>query len=97
MEQAEFFIQKEEKLERDFVIIQYVLSEEKAMERLYQRAKVSPRSDDNEEAIRKRFAIFADETSQVLKLFEEMGKLVKIDADQSIEKIFEDTKKALAL
>ena len=65
------------------------------MERMAARAKVESRSDDNAEAIKHRFAIFENETTEVLKHFEEMGKLVKIDADQSIEKIFEDTKKAL--
>lgn len=97
MEQAQFFIEKEEKLERDFVVIQYVLSKEKAIERLAGRAKIASRDDDNAEAVKTRFTIFENETTQVLNRFEEMGKLVKIDADQSIEEIFEATKKALAL
>ena len=97
MEQTEFFIQKEEKLERDFVVIQYVLSKEKALERLMNRAKIESRDDDTVEAMHTRFSIFEHETLHVLEHFENMGKLVRIDADQSIEKIFEDTKKALAL
>jgi adenylate kinase family enzyme len=95
MEQADFFIEKEVKLERDFVVIQYVLPKEKAIERLMSRAKLESRDDDTLEAMNTRIAIFENETIPVLKHFEDMGKLVRIDAEGSIEEIFEATKKAL--
>lgn len=97
MEQAQFFIEKEAKLERDFVVIQYVLSKEKAVERLMKRAKIEWRDDDTLEAVNTRIGIFENETMPVLHHFEQMGKLVRVNAEGTIEEIFSATKKALEL
>lgn len=97
MEQANFFVEKEAKLERDYVVIQYVLSREEAIKRMMNRAKIEARDDDTLEVMNKRISIFESETTQVLEYFDSIGKLIKINADASIEEVFEDTKKALWL
>lgn len=48
------------------------------------------RSDDNIETIRKRFKVFNDETMPVLKTFEEKGRLRRVDASASVQRVFEN-------
>jgi adenylate kinase len=48
------------------------------------------RDDDKEEAIAKRLKIYHDETEPVIRHYRDMGKLVTINGERPIEKIFEE-------
>lgn len=50
----------------------------------------SGRSDDNADSLRKRFATYENDTLPVVKHYEKMGKVRRIDADQSPEMVFRD-------
>ena len=95
IEQAQFVEKMMEKYGRDFVIVHYELSKEKAIERIMERAKVQWRADDNEESIKVRLAAFENETMPVINYFKEKGKVITIDADNKIEDIFNETVKLL--
>ncbi|MBU0952869.1 MAG: nucleoside monophosphate kinase [Nanoarchaeota archaeon] len=58
---------------------------------LYQRA------DDWPDAIKQRFKIFREETMPVIRAYQSQGKLVQINADQSVESVFMQIKQALKL
>ncbi len=81
---------REAKYQRDFIWVHFYLSKEKAIERLLQRAKEQNRKDDTEESIIKRLDNFEKETLPVIKYFEQIGKLITIDADQEIEHVYND-------
>jgi len=80
-EQAEYFSQKMEQMGRDFVVIHLELPKEVALERMIKRAKIEGRTDDTSEAMKQRIDIFINETLKVIKHFEELGKVITIDAN----------------
>lgn len=57
--------------------------------------RVSDREDETLHAIRKRIELFHEVTSDVLNYYEKVGKLVKIDGEQSVEKVFADISDAI--
>lgn len=93
--QMYYFLTEEYTHKRGFIGIHYDLSKEKAIERIMERAKKEWREDDTKEAIEKRLSIYEKETTPVIDYLHNMGKIVRIDADQSVEKIFQDTIDAL--
>ena len=95
IEQAKFMESMMEKYNRDFVIIHYELSKEKAIERIMERAKLQRRIDDNEESIKVRLAAFENETLPVINYFKGKWKVISIDADNNIDDIFNETIKFL--
>jgi len=52
--------------------------------------KVSFRVDDTPEGIKKRLGIFNKETMLVIEYYKRKGKVIEINGDQSIEKVFEE-------
>src|ERR1700742_4758017 len=70
--------------------------EEVLEERLLNRGKTSGRSDDNAESIKKRFKTFEETSMPVVEYYEKEGKVVKVDATPSPEKVYEETKTKLA-
>jgi adenylate kinase len=54
-------------------------------------AELTQRADDNEESLRKRLEIYHRDTEPILKKYDS----VKIDGEQSIEKVSDDVLKAL--
>lgn len=74
------------KQKRQMMGICFELSEELAIERM----KLRGRSDDTDAAIRHRLQQYYDQTVPVIDYFDTKGELIRIDADRSIEKIFED-------
>lgn len=66
---------------------------EKTMhERLLDRGKSSGRADDNEESIKKRFRTFVETSMPVVEHFEKEGKVVKVDANKSVDEVYEKVK-----
>lgn len=61
-------------------------------ERLMQRGKTSGRADDNLESIKKRFKTFIDTSLPVVKEFEGQDKVVKVNAMQDPDSVYEDVK-----
>lgn len=95
--QAEFMTKKMEEYQRDYVIIHFELSKEKAIERMKKRAEIEGRSDDTIEAMNTRIDAFMNETLPMIKHFEALGKVVTVNADASIEEVQEELKRKLAL
>ena len=53
------------------------------------------RDDDNEETIRNRLDVYREQTEPVIEYYRERGKLKTIDADGTIDEIYERLKQAL--
>ena len=88
--QMEFLLKMEIEQGREFIAINFDLSREKALERIKQRALEQNRADDVEESIKKRLEAFENETKPVIDYLADMGKVITINADQSIETIFNE-------
>jgi len=70
-------------------------SREKRLERLLKRGEWARRQDDTHEIIQKRFHTYEHVAWQVIDVLERECKLIKIDADQPVERVFEDVYLAL--
>ncbi|KAI9914426.1 hypothetical protein PsorP6_007807 [Peronosclerospora sorghi] len=66
-------------------------SERVMEERLLERGKTSGRTDDNAEAIRKRFHTYLDSTMPVIMHYEKQNKVFKVDATPGPDAVFEAT------
>ncbi|MEZ5034826.1 MAG: adenylate kinase [Chitinophagaceae bacterium] len=65
------------------------VSEEELIKRLLERGKTSGRSDDtNEEVIRKRFAVYSNETQPVADYYKKEEKFYAIKGEGSVAEIF---------
>jgi len=96
-EQAEYFSKRMEQMKRDFVVIHLALPKTIALERMVSRATKEWRKDDTPEAMEHRIDIFMHETLGVIKHFEAMGKVITIDANNSIEHIQAELREKLGL
>ena len=96
LQQMYYFFSQAYKHKRDFIGIHYKLDKEKAVERMMARASVEHRVDDTEKAIRTRLDIYENETQPVIEYLDGLGKIVHINADQSIEKIYQETIQVLS-
>ncbi|HBB04382.1 TPA: hypothetical protein DCZ39_05840 [Patescibacteria group bacterium] len=95
--QAKFFSKKMQEMNRDFVVIHLQLSKEQALERMMKRVAIEGRKDDTPESMEQRIDIFMHETLNVIKHFEEIGKVITIDANGTIEEIENKLRAALGL
>ena len=65
------------------------VTEEELVKRLLNRGKTSGRSDDtNEEVIRKRFAVYNNETTPVAEHYKKARKFQSVKGEGSIDQIF---------
>lgn len=97
MDDAIVFDQKMGKYYREYIVVQFVLSKEKAIERMVKRATLEKRKDDTPETMMTRIDMFEKETLPVIKYFEDMGKLITINADDTIENIQAELTKKLGI
>ncbi len=97
MEQTEFTIKKLKEYGRDYLVIHFELSKEKAIERMKKRAVLESRVDDTPEAMENRIAIFINETLPVIQHFESLGKVITVNADGSIEEVQAELRNKLGL
>ena len=74
-------------------VIYLKVSDKEALWRISGRNDV--REDETLQAIRKRIALFHELTQPVVDYYQEKGKLVEIDGEQLVEKVFADILKAL--
>ena len=72
------------------------VDEDELVRRLLKRGETSGRSDDtNEDVVRKRFAVYKNETEPVAEYYREQGKLEMIKGVGTVEEIFESLKNAI--
>ena len=76
-------------------VLFYDCPEEEMEKRLLERGKTSGREDDNTESIKKRFRTFVETSMPVVDYYEKQGRVVKIDATPSPEKVYEETRRRL--
>ncbi len=70
------------------LVLALEVSEEELVRRLLNRGKTSGRTDDSDESvIRKRFAVYTQETSPVAGYYEQSGKFKSIPGEGSVEGI----------
>lgn len=94
--QMYYFLSKECKHKRDYLGIYFHISREKALERILKRAKEQNREDDLDmKTINQRLDLFEQETLPVIKYFKSIGKLIIIDAQQSVEEIYQQLLNAI--
>jgi adenylate kinase len=81
---------------RDLAIVfELQLSDEEALARLLKRAQLEGRADDTPEAVRRRLALYHQETEPVIEHYRATGNLVGIHADRSIPDVFKEIQAAL--
>ena len=78
-------------------VLFFEVPEDIMLARIMKRAESSGRSDDNEEAAKKRFKTFKEETMPVIQSFEKQKLVHKINANQGIEEVYAEMKKGLIL
>ncbi|XP_068098528.1 UMP-CMP kinase [Hyperolius riggenbachi] len=61
---------------------------ETCIERCLERGKSSGRSDDNRESLQKRIQTYLQSTRPIIDLYEKRGKVRKVDASHSVDKVF---------
>ena len=69
-------------------MIELDVPDEELMKRLIMRGKVSGRSDDNEETIRKRLDVYKNQTSPLIDWYGKCGKHCHIEGVGSVDDIF---------
>jgi adenylate kinase len=95
VDQMYYYLTQEYINKRDFIGIHFKLDKEEAVKRIYQRAKMENRADDTEKSIRTRLDIYEKSTYPVVEYLDTIGKIIHIDASQSIEIVSEQTMQAL--
>jgi len=64
-----------------------IVDEEQIVQRLAQRAREEGRSDDTEEVVRNRLAVYREQTAPVTGYYADRNLLVEVDGVGSIEEI----------
>ena len=94
--QMYYFLSKECKHKREYLGIYFEIPREKAVERILKRAREQNREDDLDmKTINQRLDLFEQETLPVIKYFKSIGKLIIIDAQQSVEEIYQQLLNAI--
>ncbi|MBP5365617.1 MAG: adenylate kinase [Bacteroidales bacterium] len=71
------------------IMLNLQVPDKELMTRLIERGKVSGRSDDNEETIKKRIEVYNTQTKPVMNFYKAENKLANIEGVGAIETIFE--------
>jgi adenylate kinase len=83
---------------RSFRALHFVLTPEEGAARIAGRAKQEGRADDaNEEAIRRRMALFHEKTMPVVEDYKSRGIVEEVDGGKSADEVFGELKKILGL
>lgn len=64
-----------------------VVDSETLIARMMKRAAIEGRADDNEETIRHRFEVYAEETAPLLAFYRERGLLVEVDGLGDVDEV----------
>ena len=71
-------------------MIELDVPEDELMDRLLKRGQLSGRADDNEETIKKRLVVYAEQTSPLKEWYKNDGKHCYINGLGELDKIFAD-------
>lgn len=77
------------------VVLELIVPEDVAIERMLRRAEIEGRADDTPEAIRKRLDLYREQTEPVVEHYRRSGNLVGIHGDRSIDAVFAEIQDAL--
>ncbi len=77
------------------VILFFDLDDETAMERALGRAVAEGRTDDTEESIERRLALYHEQTEPVVEYYRTTGKLVPLHANRPVEEVAAEIETAL--
>ncbi|KAK2111712.1 hypothetical protein P7K49_011458 [Saguinus oedipus] len=69
------------------LVLFFDCNNEICIERCLERGKSSGRSDDSRESLEKRIQTYLQSTKLITDLYEEMGKVKKIDASKSVDEV----------
>ena len=70
-------------------VISLLADIDEVVARLLKRAEIDGRSDDNEETIRLRLQVYADQTEPLLDVYRSRGLLVEVDGLGPIDEVSE--------
>lgn len=76
-------------------VLELVVDDDVVVGRLLKRAEIEGRSDDTEEVIRERMAIYHRETRPLSETYRERGLLVEVDGDGAVDEVTERITAAL--
>jgi adenylate kinase len=68
-------------------VVSLTADEDEVVGRLLKRAEIEGRADDNEETIRRRQQVYAEQTAPLLQVYGERGLLVEVDGLGSIDEV----------
>lgn len=78
------------------IVLALEVSEDELVTRLLNRGKTSGRSDDtNEEVIRKRFAVYFNETTAVAEYYKKEKKFISVHGEGSVDEIFASLRQSI--
>jgi adenylate kinase len=77
------------------VVFELQIDRETCVQRLLKRAELEGRTDDTPEAIRRRLAVYYEQTVPVVEHYRARGILVGIHGDRSIDEVFGEIQAAL--
>ncbi|MFH1670472.1 MAG: nucleoside monophosphate kinase [Patescibacteria group bacterium] len=87
-----------EEVGRDFLCVEIKLDKEEAVQRILGRAEEEGRADDADKSIiLRRMDTFIEKTMPVIEAYKSQGKLIEVDGDGTIDKIYGRLKEALHL
>jgi adenylate kinase len=70
-------------------VISLIADIEEVVARLLRRAAIEGRSDDNEETIRVRLQVYAEQTQSLLEVYRARGLLVEVDGHGEVQEVSE--------
>ncbi len=71
------------------VVIMLDVDDSEIIKRIMGRREIEGRSDDTEEVVRNRLAVYREQTAPLEDYYRSKGKLVKIDGKGTIEEVFQ--------
>jgi adenylate kinase len=70
-------------------VLSLVADTDEVVARLLRRAQIEGRSDDNEETIRVRLQVYAEQTEPLLEIYRPRGLLVEVDGLGEVDEVSE--------
>jgi adenylate kinase len=77
------------------VVLEFQLPEEVSIDRLTLRAEEEGRADDTPDGIRRRLALYHEQTEPLIEHYRARGNLVGIPADRPVEEVFQEIQRVL--